>query len=128
MPLLLSAGISTALAAPCQAAAWIRLSITKYVTPLVIPPVLFDDQGGTTPIDGEIAVRPITQQILPDRFPATPLWGYGDPTRPATFFNPAFTVEATQNSITTIRWTNELVADPEDCRDLQAGTKSVTDD
>jgi hypothetical protein len=116
VPLLLSAGISTALAVPVPGGSLDPMTIPKYVTPLVIPPVLFDDQGGTAPINAAIAVRPIRQQILPTGMPSTPLWGYGDPARPATFYNPGFTLEVTQNTPTTITWTNELVKDPEGCR------------
>ena len=46
------------------------LTIPKYVTPLVIPPVLHDDGGA--PMSAEVALRQITQQVLPVGFPATP--------------------------------------------------------
>ena len=39
------------------------LSIPKYVTPLVIPPVLHDDAGA--PMSVEVALREISQQVLP---------------------------------------------------------------
>ena len=83
------------------------LTIPKYVTPLVIPPVLFDDGG--QPMQAEVALRQITQQVLPPPLPPTPLWAYGDPANPATFNNPGFTIEVTKDTLTEIRWINELV-------------------
>ena len=73
-------------------------AIPKYVTPLVIPPVLYDDRGGQSPLDVLVSLRQFTQQILPPTdtngapLPPTPLWGYGDPTEPVTYFNPSFTM------------------------------------
>ena len=94
-------------------------TIPKYVTPLVIPPVLYDD-GGTPALPQdppfEVALRQINQQVLPAGFPATPLWAYGDPANPATFNNPGFTIEVTKDTMTTVKWVNELVADPATCR------------
>jgi FtsP/CotA-like multicopper oxidase with cupredoxin domain len=89
------------------------LTIPKYVTPLVIPPVLYDDGGA--PSSFTVAQRQITQQILPVGFPATPLWAYGNPADPSTFNNPAFTFEITKDVPTTVTWRNELVVDPSKC-------------
>ena len=89
------------------------LSIPKYVTPLVIPPVLHDDAG--EPMSVEVALRQITQQVLPptdingNPLPPTPLWAYGDPANPATFNNPGFTIEVTKDVGTTVTWINDLV-------------------
>ena len=88
-------------------------TIPKYVTPLVIPPVLFDDGG--LPLQAEVALRQINQQVLPAGFPATPLWAYGDPANPATFNNPGFTIEVTKDTMTEIKWLNQLIADPDNC-------------
>lgn len=101
-------------------------SIPKYVTPLVIPPVM-KNNGKTDKYD--IAVRQFRQQILPggiwntingraDAFPPTPVWSYGpnaDPTPsvapdPASQFNyPAYTVETRSNVRVNVRWINDLV-------------------
>ena len=89
------------------------ITIPKFVTPLVIPPVLFDDGGA--PSSFTVAQRQIVQQVLPAGFPATPLWAYGNPADPTTFNNPAFTFEITQNVPTKVTWRNELVVDPEKC-------------
>ena len=101
-------------------------TIPKYVTPLVIPPVM--DNDGTAD-SYEIAVRQFHQQILPggiwntlngrnDNFKATQVWSYGpdvDPTPnvapdPDSQFNyPAYTVETTSNVTVDVRWINDLV-------------------
>jgi len=89
------------------------LTIPKYVTPLVIPPVLYDDGGN--PSIFEVSLRQKNQQVLPPQdingnpLPATPLWAYGDPANPATFNNPGFTIEVTKDTMTTVTWRNELV-------------------
>ncbi len=102
------------------------LSIPKYVTPLVVPPVMNND-GAADSYD--IAVRQFQQQILPggiwntlngrnDQFPATTVWSYGpaaDPTPaiapdPSTQFNyPAYTIETTAHVPVSVRWINDLV-------------------
>jgi len=98
--------------------------IPKYVTPLVIPPVM--NNAGTAN-DYDIAVRQFQQQILPggiwntlndraDAFPPTTVWSYGpaaDPVPDSTslgggagiapaansqFNYPAYTVEATNGA------------------------------
>jgi FtsP/CotA-like multicopper oxidase with cupredoxin domain len=107
-------------------------SIPKYVTPLVIPPVM--NKAGRSE-HYEIAVRQFKQQILPggiwntingrdDMFPATTVWSYGpdaDPTPatapdPASQFNyPAYTFETQANSPVAVRWINDLMDERGDC-------------
>jgi FtsP/CotA-like multicopper oxidase with cupredoxin domain len=102
------------------------MAIPKFVTPLVIPPVMRND-GVADSYD--IAVRQFKQQILPggiwntingrdDAFPATTVWSYGpaaDPTPavapdPASQFNyPAYTVETRSGTPVGVRWINDLV-------------------
>jgi FtsP/CotA-like multicopper oxidase with cupredoxin domain len=131
VPVLLCANISNALAQAVPGGTLDPTGIPKYATPLVIPPVLYDDQGGTVPLDVEVAQRQFTQQQLPstgciaasdaqvaaggtaiacvgDAFPKTTLWGYGNPAKPATFNNPAFTFEVTKDTMTTVKWMNQL--------------------
>jgi FtsP/CotA-like multicopper oxidase with cupredoxin domain len=110
-------------------------TIPKYVTPLVIPPVM--KNTGTTD-DYRIAVRQFKQQILPggiwntingrhDTFPPTTVWGYGpdsDPEPDSTalggavgvapaansqFNYPAYTIQTTANVPVRVRWINDLV-------------------
>ncbi len=100
--------------------------IPKYVTPLVIPPVMNND-GAAHSYD--IAVREFKQQILPggiwntlngrdDRFKPTTVWSYGpaaDPSPnvapdPGSQFNyPAYTFETISGTPVDVRWINDLV-------------------
>jgi len=110
-------------------------TIPKYVTPLVIPPVM---KNAGTADDYQIAVRQFRQQILPggtwntingrdDAFPPTTVWSYGpnaDPVPDSTslgggagvapapnsqFNYPAYTIETTANKPVKVRWINDLV-------------------
>ena len=89
--------------------------IPKYVMPLVIPPVLYDDKGGGKPLDVEVAQRQIRQRMLPvrdlngRRLRQTPLWAYGNPDDPATFNHPSYTIEVTKDTTTKVKWINDLV-------------------
>jgi len=144
---LACAGVMSAHAQAVPGGSLDPLLIPKYATPLVIPPVLYDDGGNVlNGMSVEVALRQFSQQVLPitgctkasqanvgaglppipcvgDAFPATALWGYGDPSRPGTFNNPAFTLEVTTNTPTTVKWTNDLVRDPDKCRNLPAKRK-----
>ncbi|MCJ7838650.1 MAG: hypothetical protein MUP61_05495, partial [Burkholderiales bacterium] len=105
------------------------MTIPKYVTPLVIPPVM---KNNGTANQYDIAVRQFKQQILPSPLPPTTVWSYGpaaDPTPalapdPNSQFNyPAYTVENTVNTATKVNWINDLVADPDACKaSLNPGT------
>jgi len=113
------------------------LTIPKYVTPLVIPPVMNNDTTGANNYD--LAVRQFQQQILPGgiwatlpgcagqncTFLPTTLWSYGpdaDPTpvvapdSNSQFNYPAYTIENTVNVGTNVDWINDLVADPDACK------------
>jgi FtsP/CotA-like multicopper oxidase with cupredoxin domain len=106
-------------------------AIPKYVTPLVIPPVMAND--GTAD-SYDIAVRQLKQQILPGgiwatlpgcagedcTFPPTTVWSYGPAADPlpkggvapaanSQFNYPAYTVETTANTPVDVRWINDLV-------------------
>ncbi len=110
-------------------------SIPKYVTPLVIPPVM-NNSGLANNYD--IAVRQFQQQILPggiwntlngrtDAFPPTTVWSYGpagDPIPDSTalggapgvapaansqFNYPSYTIENKVNRRTNVNWINDLV-------------------
>ncbi|RMG57851.1 MAG: copper oxidase [Deltaproteobacteria bacterium] len=100
------------------------LTIPKYVTPLVIPPVMPNRvdpaTGQPVPNEYDIAVRQFKQQILPAGFPATTVWSYGPASDPIPLVNapdpnsgfnyPAFTIETVANVPVKVRWRNELVA------------------
>ena len=95
------------------------MRIPKYVTHLVIPPVMKQVASGPDQTDDyAISVRQFKQQILPSGFPATKVWGYGpeaDPTPtvapdPNSQFNyPAYTIETTSERRVNVRWINGLV-------------------
>lgn len=96
-------------------------SVPKYVEPLIIPPAMepVGQSGAFT--EYEIAVRQFSQQVLPDPYPETKVWGYGNPNISGTVaeggsFNfPAFTVEAHRNQPIRVTWINDLVAPNGDC-------------
>jgi hypothetical protein len=57
-------------------------SVTKYLTPLLIPPVMPKAPSGQGKVGPgvdyyEIAYRQIKQQVLPAPLPATSVWAYG---------------------------------------------------
>jgi FtsP/CotA-like multicopper oxidase with cupredoxin domain len=87
-------------------------SIAKFVTPLVIPPVM--PRSGTKTLRGgknadwyRIAVRQFDQEIVPGL--STTVWGYGSVDAPGTFNYPSFTVEAKWRRPVAVQWRNELV-------------------
>lgn len=103
-------------AAPLPGGTLDPLTIPKYVTPLVIPPVM-PNNGVADKYS--IAVREFQQQILPTGFAPTKVWSYGSAADPvpavapaagSSFNYPAFTVETTANTPVDVRWLNELVA------------------
>lgn len=93
--------------------------VPKYVTPMVIPPVMpraaiLTLPGGKPADYYEISVRQFQQQVLPDGLPATTVWGYGARTaRTARGLRvhhaPSLTIEATHRRPVRIKWVNELV-------------------
>jgi len=105
MGVILAGTLGSALSAPLPGGSLNPLTIQKYVTPLIIPPVMPND-GTANSYD--IAVRQFSQQILPAGLPATTVWSYGSALDAATFNYPAFTVEATSNTPVNVRWINDL--------------------
>jgi spore coat protein A, manganese oxidase len=98
------------------------LSVPKYQTPLLIPPVMpkaatIASRGGK-PIDYyEISMKPVPggQQILPSPLPKTPVWGYGSingsgSRNPLLLHNaPSLTIEAEWKRPVRIKWINDLI-------------------
>jgi FtsP/CotA-like multicopper oxidase with cupredoxin domain len=88
--------------------------IPQFVTPLLIPPAMprtrkLRQRGGKNIDYYEIAVRQFRQQVLPDGFPETTVWGYGTRTASGVIFSaPSATIEAKWNSPVRVRWINEL--------------------
>ena len=93
--------------------------IGKFMSPLLIPPVMpragvINAKGGK-PIDYyEISMRQFAQQILPAGMPATTVWGYGavssDSNRGLLLHNaPSLTIEAQWKRPVRVKWINDLV-------------------
>lgn len=83
--------------------------ISKFVTPLVIPPAMPTARTDSTTDYYTIAVRQFRQQILPASLPQTTVWGYGSVDAPSTFHYPAFTIEARAERPARVQWINQLV-------------------
>jgi spore coat protein A, manganese oxidase len=95
------------------------VTLPKYVTPLLIPPVMpkagtINPKGGK-PIDYyEISMKQITEQILPAGYPATTVWGYGSVngagSKHAVLLHnaPSLTIEAQWNRPVRVKWINDL--------------------
>ncbi len=96
-------------------------SVDKYVTPMLIPPVM--PRAGTITMPGgkpadyyEISVKQFEQQILPTGLPATTVWGYGAVTSATPggrglllHHAPSLTIETTWKRPVRIKWINNLV-------------------
>jgi spore coat protein A, manganese oxidase len=95
------------------------LAVPKYVTPLLIPPVMpkagtINQKGGKQVDYYEISMRQITQQILPAGLPRTTVWGYGavrSASKKGLLIHnaPSLTIEAQWLRPTRIKWINQLV-------------------
>jgi FtsP/CotA-like multicopper oxidase with cupredoxin domain len=100
--------------------------VTKYVTPMLIPPVM--PRAGTITMPGgkpadyyEISMRQLEEQILPAGMPATTVWGYGaikSASKKGLLLHhaPSLTIEAKWKRPVRIKWINELVDDNGDFR------------
>jgi FtsP/CotA-like multicopper oxidase with cupredoxin domain len=94
-------------------------AVPKFMTPMLIPPVM--PRAGTITMPGgkpadyyEISVRQFQQQILPPPLPRTTVWGYGgtaaQSNRGLLVHNaPSLTIEASINRPTRVKWMNDLV-------------------
>jgi spore coat protein A len=93
--------------------------IPRFVTPLLIPPVMpkagtIKQMGGKNVDYYEISMREFYQQILPPTLPSTKVWGYGALSaaskRGLLIHNaPSLTIEADWNRPVRVKWINELV-------------------
>ena len=94
-------------------------AVDKYVTPMLIPPVMPKAPSGLGKVGPgvdyyEIGVSQFQQQILPPGLPATTVWGYGPARAKGRKSNrisnaPSLTIEAIQGRPVRIKWVNELV-------------------
>ena len=95
------------------------LSIPKYQTPMLIPPVMpragvIKQMGGKNVDYYEISMRQFAQQILPASLPATTVWGYGavsSASKKGLLLHnaPSLTIEANWNAPVRVKWINDLV-------------------
>jgi bilirubin oxidase len=83
--------------------------IPKYVTNLVVPPVMPQVHGSQHHDTYVIGVRKFRQQVLPPGLPPTTVWGYGSMAHDGTFHYPAFSLEATVDRPVRVTWVNDLV-------------------
>jgi spore coat protein A, manganese oxidase len=93
------------------------LSVPKYQTPLLIPPVMPKAdtivRRGQTVDYYEISMEQFAQQILPAGLPATTVWGYGavksaSPSGLLLHNAPSLTIEAQVNRPVRVKWINDL--------------------
>ena len=93
------------------------LSVAKYQTPLLIPPVMPKAdtivRRGQTIDYYEISMKQFAQQILPAPLPATTVWGYGavksaSPTGLLLHNAPSLTIEAHADRPVRVKWINDL--------------------
>lgn len=88
------------------------VTIPKFVAPLFIPPVM---DKHTICEDGQkidvysIKAKQFEQQILPNMFGTTTVWGYCSKNTPPS--TPSATIVAYHNRPTRIKWINDLVDD-----------------
>ena len=94
------------------------LSIPKYQSPLLIPPVMPKAdtivRRGETIDCYEISMKQFSQQILPASLPPTTVWGYGavssaSPGGPLVHNAPSLTIEAQANRPVRVTWINDLM-------------------
>lgn len=94
------------------------LSVPKYMTPMLIPPVMpragtVRNTKGKNADYYEVSVKQFPQQILPAGYPATTVWGYGAVAaaskRGLLLHNaPSLTIEASYNTPVRVKWINDL--------------------
>ena len=95
--------------------------VTKFATPLLIPPVMpravsITLPGGKPADSYEISMKQISQQILPAGLPMTTVWGYGAVSAQSKkglliHHAPSLTIEAQCNRPVRVKWINDLVDD-----------------
>ena len=94
------------------------LTVGKFATPLLVPPVM--PRAGTIKLKGgqnadyyEISMRQFSQQILPAGLPPTTVWGYGaikSASKNGLLIHnaPSLTIEAQAGRPVRVKWINEL--------------------
>jgi FtsP/CotA-like multicopper oxidase with cupredoxin domain len=83
--------------------------IPQFVAALPIPGEMpfATETGGVR--EYHVAARRFEQQVLPDGFPPTPVYGYGAVGKDGTFHFPGFTFEVRTDVPIRVKWVNDLV-------------------
>lgn len=84
-------------------------SIPQFTTPLLIPAAMPPVATTSARTDYAIAVRQITQQVLPEGMPPTTVWAYGPRDDASLSQSPARTIEVRTGETVRITWINDLV-------------------
>jgi FtsP/CotA-like multicopper oxidase with cupredoxin domain len=92
--------------------------ITKFASPLLIPPVMpragiVTLRGGQNADAYDISMRQLSQQVLPAGFPQTTVWGYGAVASRSSrglllHHAPSLTIEARWRRPVRVTWINDL--------------------
>jgi len=111
-------GVKQAYAASIPGGTLDPAAVSKFVTPLLVPPVMpvsarLTQQGGKNVDYYEISVKQFQQQILPAGLPATTVWGYGaisSMSKGGLLLHnaPSLTIEAQYDRPVRIKWINDL--------------------
>ena len=111
-------GLKEAVAQPIAGGSLDPGVVARFVTPLLIPPVMpnagvIKTKGGKNADYYEISMKQFAQQILPAGLPATTVWGYGAVTSASKggllIHNaPSLTIEAKWNTPVVVKWINDL--------------------
>jgi spore coat protein A len=111
-------GIKQAYADPIPGGTLDPGAVSKFVMPLLIPPVMprarsSPQTAGKNIDEYEISVKQFQQQILPPGLPVTTVWGYGavaSASRSGLLVHnaPSLTIEAQYNRPVRIKWINDL--------------------
>ena len=115
-----SGGLKQVFAAPIPGGTLDPLSVPKYKTPMLIPPVMpkagkITQKGGKKIDYYEISMKQFNQQMLPIGYDPTPVWGYGSVNgsgskRALLLHNaPSLTIEADWQRPVRVKWINDLV-------------------
>jgi spore coat protein A len=84
-------------------------TIPKYATPLFVMPAARPVRVGPDLDEYRIAVRQLTQQMLPDGYPRTTGFGFGSVFDHHSFGIPGPTIEARADRWTRVTWANQLM-------------------
>src|SRR5256885_6800601 len=82
-------------------------TVPKCVTPLFVPPTMPGRPGPAGIDQYDIAVRQVSQRVLPPGFPATTVFAFGPLGGPGGFRWPGATIEARVDHPVRVRWANQ---------------------